>query len=178
MNHHIKPLIKVAMALVIVASMAACSNNMEDLENNIASIKARPADPIPPIPPVRTYTAYEYEGLTGRDPFRPSLNEGSDDVRSTKASGPRPDFDRPKEYLERYELDTLAMVGTFSKGESEWALIRDPEGVIHRVPVGNYIGKNHGKVVRIEATQMDLSELISDGSGGWLVREATIALGE
>ena len=54
----------------------------------------------------------------------------------------------PREYLERYELDTLSMVGTFSNEESYWALVRDPEGVIHRVPVGNYIGKNHGKVVR------------------------------
>jgi type IV pilus assembly protein PilP len=178
MNKCMKLLSRLLTVLVLAATLAACSNDMEDLESHIASVMARPADPIPPIPPVRTYTAYEYEGLTGRDPFRPSLSEGSDDVRSTKSSGPRPDFDRPKEYLERYELDTLAMVGTFSKEDSEWALIRDPEGVIHRVPVGNYIGKNHGKVVNIEATQMDLSELISDGSGGWLVREATIALGE
>ena len=75
-------------------------------------------------------------------------------MRSTKGTGPRPDFDRPKEYLERYELDTLSMVGTFSKDESYWALVRDPEGVIHRVPVGNYIGKNHGKVVRYTDTEV------------------------
>jgi type IV pilus assembly protein PilP len=106
------------------------------------------------------------------------LSEGSDDVRSTGGTGPRPDFERPKEYLERYELDTLSMVGTFSKEESDWALVRDPEGVIHRVPVGNYIGKNHGRVVEIDDTQVDLSELISDGAGGWLIREASIALGE
>ena len=171
-------LLRIATALAIATALVACSNDMNDLENHIASVKARPAEPIPPIPPVRTYTAYEYEGLTGRDPFRPSLSEGSDDVRSARSTGPRPDFDRPKEYLERYELDTLAMVGTFSKEENEWALIRDPEGVIHRVPVGNYIGKNHGKVVSIGPAELDLSELISDGSGGWLVREATIALGE
>lgn len=171
-------LFQITSVLVVMLTLTACSNDMSDLESNIEAIKARPADPIPPIPPVRTYTAYEYEGLTGRDPFRPSLSEGSDDVRSTKGTGPRPDFDRPQEYLERYELDTLAMVGTFSKENSKWALIRDPEGVIHRVPVGNYIGKNHGKVVNIEPTQVDISELISDGAGGWLVREASIALGE
>ena len=56
--------------------------------------------------------------------------------------------------------------------------MRDPEGIIHRVPAGNYIGKNHGKVVNISGTEIDLSELISDGADGWLVREASIALGE
>ena len=178
MKNVCKHLVQVAIVLVMTMTLTACSNDMDDLESPIASIKARPAAPIPPIPPVKTYTAYEYEGLTGRDPFRASLSEGSDDVRSTKGTGPRPDFDRPKEYLERYELDTLAMVGTFAKEDSKWALIRDPEGVIHRVPVGNYIGKNHGKVISIEPTQVDLSELITDGTGGWLVREASIALDE
>ena len=70
------------------------------------------------------------------------------------------------------------MVGTFAKEAAYWALVRDPEGVIHRVPVGDYIGKNHGQVVSINSTQINLSELISDGAGGWLVREASIALGE
>ena len=169
---------RVAGTVFLVVLLSACSDSMEDLEKYIGTVESRPAEPIPPIPPVKTYTPYEYEGLTGRDPFLASITEGSDDVRSTKGSGPRPDFERAKEYLERYELDTLGMVGTFSKEKSYWALVRDPEGVIHRVPVGDYIGKNHGKVVRIIDTQIDLSELISDGAGGWLVREASIALVE
>ena len=168
----------IAGTVVLAALLSACTENIDDLEKYIAAVKARPADPIEPIPPVKTYTPYEYAGLTGRDPFRQSLNEGSDDVRSTKGTGPRPDFDRPKQYLERYELDTLSMVGTFSKEPSEWALMRDPEGVIHRVAVGDYIGKNHGKVVAISNAQLSLSELISDGGGGWIVREASIALDE
>ena len=168
----------VAGMVLVVVLLAACSESMNDLEQYIASVKARPADPIPPIPPVKTYTPYEYEGMIGRDPFLQSISEGSDDVPSSRGTGPRPDFERSKEYLERYELDTLSMVGTFGNDESYWALVRDPEGIIHRVPVGNYIGKNHGKVVNISGTEVDLSELISDGADGWLVREASIALGE
>jgi type IV pilus assembly protein PilP len=173
-----KQLRQVAGAVLVVMMLSACSESMDDLDKFIVAVKARPADPIEPIPPVKTYTPYEYDGQTGRDPFRQSLSEGSDDVRATAGTGPRPDFERPKEYLERYELDTLSMVGTFSKAESDWALVRDPEGVIHRVPIGDYIGKNHGRVVEISDAQLSLSELISDGAGGWLVREASIALGE
>ncbi|GMR14805.1 MAG: pilus assembly protein PilP [Gammaproteobacteria bacterium] len=167
-----------AMALIMALTLTACSENMEDLNKYIVSVKERPADPIAPIPPVRTYTPYTYDGTVGRDPFRQSLSESSDDDRPSNQSGPRPDFERPKEYLERYELDSMSMVGTFRKGESYWALIRDPEGVVHRVPVGNYMGRNYGRVVLISDTQVYLSELISDGVGGWLVREASIALGE
>jgi len=178
MKHICKQIIRFAGLTMLLMALSACSENTDDLDSYISAVKARPADPIPPIPPVKTYTPYQYEGLTGRDPFRQSINEGSDDVRSTAGTGPRPDFDRPREYLERYELDTLEMVGTFSKEGSEWALVEDPEGIIHRVPVGNYIGKNHGQVVKIEAAQVDISELISDGGGGWLVREASLVLGD
>ena len=173
-----KQLRYVAGMVLVAVMLSACSESMNDLDEYIATVKARPADPITPIPPVKTYTPYEYQGLEGRDPFRASISEGSDDERSTKGTGPRPDFGRSKEYLERYELDTLSMVGTFAKEESYWCLIRDPEGVIHRVPVGNYIGKNHGKVVNVTETEIYLSELISDGADGWLVREASIDLGE
>jgi len=178
MNQQLKQTTRLVVIVLMVGVLAACSESMDDLDKYIASVKERPADPIPPIPPVKTYSPYEYDALAGRDPFRASLNEGSDDQRTANKSGPRPDFDRPKEYLERYELDTMSMVGTFRKGESYWALIRDPEGVVHRVPQGEYLGRNHGRVVSISDTQVVMSELIPDGAGGWLVREASIALGE
>ena len=178
MNRNGKSVRQIVCMALAVFVLTACNESMDSLRDYIVSVKARPADPITPIPPVKTYTPYTYEGETGRDPFSRSLSEGSDDVSSSKGSGPRPDFGRSKEYLERYELDTLSMVGTFSNDEAYWSLIRDPEGVIHRVPVGNYIGKNHGKVVDVTDTEVYLSELISDGADGWLVREASIDLGE
>ena len=164
--------------IIMATLLSACSAKQDDLNRYIAEVKARPATPIPPIPPVRTYTPYVYEGLLGRDPFRQSTSEGSDQVaQSGTGNGPRPDLQRPREYLERYELDTLSMVGTFSKETSEWVLIRDPDGVIHRVAIGNYIGKNHGKVNGISNSEVQLSEFIADGIGGWLVRGASVALG-
>lgn len=178
MNQSLKYISRVVAVLLSAIMLSACTESMDDLDKYIATIKERPADPIPPIPSVKTYTPYEYSALAGRDPFKASLNEGSDDVRTANKDGPRPDFDRPKEYLERYELDTMSMVGTFRKEESYWALIRDPEGVVHRVPQGEYLGRNHGHVVSITDTQVNMSELISDGAGGWIVREASIALGE
>ena len=157
--------------------LGACQQDNSDLENYIAEVKTRPAQPIPPIPAVKTYSPYVYQGLTGRDPFRPSTSEGIDEqVAAGSGAGPRPDLNRPKEYLERFELDTLMMVGTFEQGEYFWGLIRDPDGVIHRVTVDQYLGKNHGRITRIETTEVVLSELITDGSGGWAKREHALLL--
>ena len=167
----------VFFAALVVAVLVSCGGQQDNLSRYIAEVKARPATPIPPIPAVRTYTPYKYEGLLGRDPFRTSTSEGSDQVvQGGPAKGPRPDLQRPREYLEKFELDTLVMVGTFSKEANDWALIKDPDGVIHRVSVGNYMGKNHGKISEITNNEVYLSEFIADGVGGWLVREASIAL--
>jgi len=169
---------RLILLLSVLSILTACTGKQDDLGRYISEVKARPATPIPPIPPVRTYTPYKYEGLAGRDPFRQSTSEGVDQIaQGGPAKGPRPDLQRPREYLERYELDTLLMVGTFSKEAAEWALIQDPDGVVHRVAVGNYMGKNHGKVAGISNDEVQLSEFIADGVGGRLVRDASIALG-
>jgi len=169
-------------ALVLITMtvlLSACQAKQDDLGRYIAEVKARPATPIPPIPTVRTYTPYTYDGLAGRDPFRQSTSEGSDEVAMNKpGNGPRPDLQRTREYLESFELDTLDMVGTFEMGTSDWALIRDPDGTVHRVAVGHYLGKNHGKVSKISPGEVELSEFIADGAGGWLIRDASIALNE
>lgn len=166
---------KTLACLAAAVVLPACSNDLNELQDYIEDVRSRPAGPIPPIPAVKTYTPYVYEGQTGRDPFRPSTSEGSDEIAvGTGGDGPRPDFNRTKEYLEQFELDTLSMVGKFAMDDSEWALIRDPDGVVHRVAVNDYIGRNHGRVTYIEETEIGLSELISNGMGGWLVREAAM----
>jgi type IV pilus assembly protein PilP len=179
LNQRLLHKLGIAALLSVFVLLTACNRGEDNLDRYIAEVKARPSTPIPPIPAVRTYTPYEYEGLSGRDPFRRSTSEGTEQVASSgPASGPRPDFERVREYLERFELDTLLMVGTFSKDSSDWALIRDPDGKIHRVAVGNYVGQNHGKVNAIAPDEVELSEFIADGAGGWLVRDASMALGE
>lgn len=178
LHHRALPWLAVAVALL---ALTGCSRDMGELNAYIADVKARPPQPIDPIPPVRTYTPYLYEGTEARNPFSSSTSEGADagpaDVAAA-ADGPRPDFDRPKEYLERFELDTLEMMGTFANDEGYWGLVRDPDGVVHRVTIDNHMGKNYGRVIGVQEGEITLTELITDGAGGWLVREASIALGE
>ncbi len=70
------------------------------------------------------------------------------------------------------------MVGTLQRDGKTWALVDDGQGRIHRVTIGDYMGKNHGEIVSITETQVDIVEVVPDGKGGWVERPRTLALKE
>jgi len=77
-----------------------------------------------------------------------------------------------------FPLDALRMVGTVTVGGKRFALVRDPDGIIHRVPIGAYAGHNFGRIVAIEDSAVRLVEIVPDGFGGWVERPATLPLAE
>jgi type IV pilus assembly protein PilP len=70
------------------------------------------------------------------------------------------------------------MSGTLGIAKGMEGLVRDPDGVVHRVHVGNYLGQNYGRITSINEDHIELVELVPNGSGGWMERQATIALGD
>ena len=57
-----------------------------------------------------------------------------------------------------------------------YALIKDPNGLIHRVTYGNYLGQNDGKIVSISPAGIRLREIVPNGTGGWVVEKAYLPL--
>jgi type IV pilus assembly protein PilP len=49
---------------------------------------------------------------------------------------------------------------------------------VHRVRAGNYLGKNHGKVIKVEEMRVTLQELVENGFGGYKEQENSIALSD
>lgn len=157
--------------------LAGCGGGKQDLEQWVASVKARPPADVEPIPTIRTPEPVVYDAYDLRDPFargRPGGPEGS----TGAGDGPRPDPDRRREFLEQYPLDSLSMVGTIEINDQTFGLIQDVEGTIHRVREGNYLGQNHGRILRVTPVAIELMELVPDGADGWMEREARIALPE
>lgn len=156
--------------------LGGCSSDMDDLDRYINQIKARPGGRIEPLPEIRPYEVFTYtadvEGL--RSPFVPD----SPQVASGGSGGTRPDRDRSREFLEQFPLDTLAMVGTLELGNQTFGLLQTRDGLIHRVQRGNYIGQNDGRIVAITESEIRLVEIISDGIGGYLERDAAIGLSD
>jgi len=89
----------------------------------------------------------------------------------------RPDESRTKEYLEHFTLDALTMVGTLRRDTEDWSLIQDPEGSIHRIQIGSFLGRDHGRVVEMGDAFVAVTEIVSDGTeDGWVERPRTIEL--
>lgn len=129
------------------------------------------------MPVIKSYESYSYVADGLRNPFE-KLDEPQAIEKMMSVEGPGPDLEREKEELEAYPLDTLRMVGTLSKDNEQWALVKANDGVIHRVQAGNYLGQNFGKIIRIQDQQIDLAEWVATTAGKWREREASLALVE
>jgi len=165
----------VLMACVAASGLVACGGDMDDLDQYINEVKAKPGGRIEPLPEITPYTVFMYvadaEGV--RSPFMPDTPQAS-----SASGGTRPDRDRSREYLESFPLDTLSMVGTLDMGGTSYGLVQASDGLIHRVTPGNYMGQNDGRITEISESEIKLVEIISDGIGGYIERDAAVSLSD
>jgi len=162
---------------LLVCAFTACSDtsDMAELQRHIVDVTLRPGGGIEPTPTFLPYEAFTYSAAAMRSPFDVPLT-----VRMREAGQQgntvRPNENRVREALENFALTELVMVGMLSRDNTYIGLVRDPNWLIHRVPAGGYMGKNHGRVLAVSPTQIDLVEIVPSGDGGWVERPRTLAL--
>jgi len=156
-------------------SIAGCSQDISDLQGFIAQTKSAHVGSVKPIPQFKPYESFSYSAVDLRDPFMAEINLEEDSA--TKTSLLNPDSSRPRQPLEVFPLDTLSMVGLLEQNENLWGLIKDPQNIVHRIQVGNYMGQNEGRVIAINESAIHLIEIVPDGIGGYIERDASIAIG-
>jgi type IV pilus assembly protein PilP len=164
---------------VCAAALAfvGCTEDIELLRDKVDQLKQRPGVKPADIPVMKTPDPYFYLSEGKRDPFRSKAveadEEGSDQVQECLV---KPDPNRVKEDLESFPLDSLDMVGTLGRGSDFYGLVKDPNGVVHRVTAGNFLGANTGRIILVRDDGIDLTELVPDGNGCFEVKEASISL--
>lgn len=173
MKHPISKILLMTMPVILVA---CGSRDFTDLDAFMAEKRNRPGGIIAPIPTFKAYEAFAYSATTLRSPFERPI-EVREISQLQAVSAIKPDETRPKEFLEQFTLDSLSMVGTLERDGTLWSLIRDPEGGVHRVTLGNYLGRHYGKIVDVGETYVAVIEIVSDGTkDGWVERPRTIKL--
>ena len=165
------------ISLSLGVLLTACAEkNFSDLDAYMASKRDRPGGVIAPIPTFKAYEAFSYSATTLRSPFDRPV-EVREIAQLQAISAIQPDEDRAKEFLEQYTFDSLRMVGTLERDGINWTLITDPDGGVHRVTLGNYLGRHHGKIVEMTDSYVAVVEIVSDGTkDGWVERPRTIKL--
>lgn len=159
--------------------LTACSSgrDIDDLEEYVADTLNTQVGRIQPLPEFQPYSAYVYSASALRSPFEsPVVFEKMAEQMASMVEAP--DESRRKEPLERYPLGELSFVGTLSKADSKKlkALVKTLSGSVHAVEEGGYMGKNHGKIIGISESKVDLIEVVPNGSGGWISRPHSMGL--
>jgi len=172
--------LKVALVAILALMMAACSgDNLGDLRNFVKQEEAKPGGRVEPIPEVKPFESFAYRPAGRKSPFEPwGLSTGTAKATAAKKGGLHPDLNRRREALEAFPLDTLKMVGTVTQKDGKWAIIKAPDNLIYRVTIHNYLGQNHGHIIKIRDDKVELVEIVPDGLGGWQERRASLVLAD
>ena len=166
---HTRGLKRTGTALACLV-LAACSGGEGSVQRFITRVEHQPGGRVEPLPTVPKYETFTYDDQNMRSPFVPSEPTGVGAIR--------PDSSRPRQYLERFPLDTLKMVGTMRLGNAVYGLVQTKDGIVHRVAVGNYMGQNDGRIIQITPTEIRMVEIVPDGLGGFVKRPAALGLSQ
>jgi type IV pilus assembly protein PilP len=125
---------------------------------------------------VQPYEPVVFENLDKLpDPFKPHKPKhtgGSGHALSLELLQHR------KQPLEEFPLEGLKMVAFLNMHDAINAVVRAPDGKLHDVKVGAYLGQNYGQVVAISETEIQIKEVVQDGEGDWQERTNRLQLSE
>ena len=168
-------LFKTSAVLVACLLLHACSKDISELQDFVNnSFKDKKPD-IEPLPAIRPFEAFEYVANNEVDPFD-LANVRISTGESAAPSGLRPDPNRRHEALEAFPLEQLRFVGTISKQQRPWVIVKTDQGTAHLATVGNYLGKNNGEIQGIVPDEglIILTETLPDARGNWITREVEL----
>lgn len=163
-----------AAIILLSAALGACgAGHHDDLEQFVRDSGQGLRGKVEPLPEVQPYQPFAYNAFDLPDPFKP---------RKLKPAGGggglQPDFNRPKEALESFPLESLKMVGTLQQNKITYAIIKATDNSLHRVKPGNHMGQNFGVITAISDTEIAVKEIVQDSAGDWTERSTTINLQE
>lgn len=162
------------LPFIFACLAVACSGDEgDDLDQFIRNAGNEMQIKVKPLPEVKTYLSFEFNADgTLSDPFKSRK-------ASSKAGLLQPNFNRPKEPMESYPLESLKYVGMLEKSKLTFALLKTPDNGVQQVKLGSYVGQNFGKVSEIKDSEVVFKEVVQDEtSGDWVERISVLSLQE
>lgn len=159
-------------ALCALGLLVGCGGAEDDLrawmQQTRSTVPPRPAS----LPEAKPYEPIDYKALGSVEPF--SQRKIGELNRTFTES---PDGLRQREPLEAFPLENFQLQGVMRKGSQAHAvMIVDSKA--HQVRVGQHIGQNYGRIIRITENEVVLRELVQEGAGEWKERMTTVKMQE
>ena len=170
-----------AAVLVSLFAVGCGSTGDDELRQWMSELRATTQPRVTPLSEPKQFLPQTYSMESGVEPFN-SVKLTQALRRESNQSGSNaaliaPEMARRKEPLEAYPLDVMAMVGSLDKKGIPTALLR-VDKLLYQVRVGNYVGQNYGKIVKITENSIQLREIVQDATGDWIERAAALDLQE
>lgn len=123
---------------------------------------------VAPLPEISAFPVVSYETESLTPPFAP----GKIVTLEAAADKTAPDRARPQQPLEIFPLEDLRVVGVIMAGRVPYALVQTPPpNKPKHVRVGEYMGRNFGKITAITTEGITVLESVKDTNGVWVAQE-------
>jgi len=161
-----------ALALCGLA-LAGCEVDRTELQSWMDETRRNTPPVTDKIAEPKKFEPFRYQAEDLIDPF--SLSKMKVGAAARSGGGVQPDTSRRREPLESFPLDNLKMVGNLQQGGSHVALLQ-ADTALFQVRVGNYIGQNFGRVLKISDSEVAIREIVQDAAGDWIERDTALRL--
>lgn len=177
MMRHTK-LMRLLSASLLLSVLAGCGAENEELQDWMDRQRREVKPNVTPLTPPKKFEAEPYTSLQAVDPFSNqkltvALKQEAKQPNSMLAA----ELNRRKEPLEAYPLDSMTMVGSVAKQAQPFALLR-VDNLLYQVKLGDHLGQNYGRIVKITETEIVLREIVQDAAGEWIERTGNLQLQE
>ena len=144
--------------------LSGCEDaDLGGLQARLDALRNNPKGQIASLPEMPRYATASYDQQQRRSPF----------VAEQPAEAAAAD---PAEALEAFELDNLSLVGTMIVGKTPSALIAAPDGRVHRLFEGDYLGRDYGRIISVEPRGLTLVETVRGSGGEWIERRQRLEM--
>lgn len=173
--------VPLSATLGLVLLLAACGQaDQDEIRQWMAEQRKAVSPQVEPIPEPTRFVPQAYGAESALAPF--SSEKLFVALRSESASGSggaliRAELNRRKEPLEFVPLDAMSMVGLLDRRGRKVALVR-VDKLLYQVGIGQYLGQNFGRVMKISEREIGLREIVQDAAGEWIERPAALQLQE
>lgn len=165
--------------LGLMALTTGCQmSEQEQLETWMADQRKDIKPSVQKIPEPKKFEPAPYARQGNIDPFNAQKLAAAlkrDVVQGNKLL--QAELNRRKGPLEAYPLDAITMVGSLNKSGANVALLK-ADNLLYQARVGEYLGQNFGRIIKISETEVSLREIAQDAAGEWIERNASLQLQE
>ena len=169
----------VALGVVVASFLAGCGDSQHsDVQAWMREASKDLRGRVPELPQIKPLDVKPYESESYISPFAIDkvISGGAGNVAASSGRGGPPAVNTDAYPMAKAPLEAIRFIGTIIVNKEARALVQIEREPIRQIRVGDYMGQNHGKVLKIEPSSSDNSGLIVlkeklFDKGVWVERE-------